>query len=120
MPLRRFTGTVINFNRGRGFGFVKVDRAFTDLLREWSKNDGRPKTTADLVKERAATETNIKLENLKNGLPADYVEHAASTVGDSHLDRFKSGQGKGGSANFGYNRNAMRGAVLQPKVPSER
>jgi len=32
MPLRRFTGTVINFNRDRGFGFVKVDGPFPEAL----------------------------------------------------------------------------------------
>jgi len=97
-------------------------RAFTDLLREWAAKDGRPKTTADLVKERSANETKIKLENLKNGLPADYAEHAASTVGPSHLDRSKASGGAGhrGSIDYGHGRNAMRGAQLQPKVPSER
>ncbi|SIO24733.1 Cold shock protein, CspA family [Bradyrhizobium erythrophlei] len=25
MPLRRYTGTLIKFNHGRGFGWVKVD-----------------------------------------------------------------------------------------------
>jgi cold shock CspA family protein len=28
MALRRFIGTVISFNRARGFGFVKVDGPF--------------------------------------------------------------------------------------------
>lgn len=94
-------------------------RAFTDLLREWSKNDGRPKTTADLVKERSATERKIAMDNIANGLPADYSVAQTSSVGDSHLDRFKAGSGKGGSANYGYNQNRLRGAQL-PKVPSER
>lgn len=95
-------------------------RAFTDLLRAWSRVDGRAHNVGDLVKQRAATETRQKLENLKNGMPVDYVEHAASSVGPSHLDRFRSGQGKGGSANYGYNRNALRGAVIPLKLPSVR
>jgi hypothetical protein len=95
-------------------------RVFTDLLREWSKNDGRPKTTADLVKERSATERKIAMDNIAAGLPPDHAVAQASSVGDSHLDRFKAGSGKGGSANFGYNQNRMRGAQLPQKLPSQR
>ena len=95
-------------------------RAFADLLRAWSKNDGRPKTTADLVKERSAVERKIAMDNIAAGLPADYAVAQTSTVGDSHLDRMRSGMGKGGSANFGHNPNRLRGAQLPQKLLSER
>lgn len=32
MAVRRFTGTVMSFNRDRGFGFVKVDGPFPEAL----------------------------------------------------------------------------------------
>jgi hypothetical protein len=95
--------------------------AFSTALRHWSTLDGVPKSTGDLVGERSRVEIARKRENIANGMPADYAAHVASTVGPSHLDRFKAGQGKGGSANVGYNPNRMRGAQLQMmKPPSER
>jgi cold shock CspA family protein len=30
--LRRFTGSILNFNRERGFGFVKVDGPYPEAL----------------------------------------------------------------------------------------
>lgn len=92
--------------------------AFANAVIAWSHVDGCAHNTADLVRARSAAESKIALENIARGLPPDYAVEQASTVGNSHLDRFKAGQGKGGSANFGYHRNAMRGAVV--KVPSER
>jgi hypothetical protein len=93
---------------------------FADRLREWSKVDGSPKSVGDLIKERSRVEAEQKMANVAAGLDPNYVEHMASAVGNSHLDRFKAGQGKGGSANFGYNRNSLRGAQLPTKPPSER
>jgi hypothetical protein len=92
---------------------------FADWLRKWAAVSGTPRSVGDLVKERVRVETEIKLQNLANGLPADYVEQSASTVGPSHLDRSKAGGGAGhrGNINVGHNRNALRGAQL-PKVPS--
>jgi hypothetical protein len=90
---------------------------FADLLRKWSQVDGSAKSVGELIKERARVEAEQKMANVAKGLPPDYVEHMASTVGNSHLDRFKAGQGKGGSANFGYSRNSMRGATI--KLPSQ-
>jgi hypothetical protein len=95
-------------------------QVFALAVMAWSRVDGCPKSTADLIRARSETERKIALENIANGLPPDFAVAQASTVGDSHIDRFKAGQGKGHSANFGYNRNAMRGAIVgQPKVPSE-
>jgi len=95
--------------------------ALTDLMRQWSKIDGAPKSVGDLIKERAAVEAAQKMANIAGGMPVDYVEHVASTVGNSHLDRFKAGQARGGSANFGYHRNSLRGAQLpMQKLPSQR
>lgn len=98
---------------------VRKDKrqAFANALKEWSAVDGRPKSVGDLVKARAATEAAQTLENIKNGLPPDYAVAQASTVGDSHLDRFRANSGGKGqvhanSVNHGYNRNAMRGAKL--------
>jgi hypothetical protein len=86
---------------------------FADRLREWSKVDGSPKSVGDLIKERVRVENDQKLANIAAGLPVDYTVAAVSSVGDSHLDRFKAGGGVGhrGSINQGYNRSAMRGAT---------
>jgi hypothetical protein len=94
--------------------------AFAKSAIAWSAIDGIPKNVGDLVKARGATERKIALANIAAGRPHDYGVggQAVSTVGPSHLDRFKAAQAKGGSANFGYNRNAMRGAVVKP--PSAR
>jgi hypothetical protein len=92
-------------------------KTFGLALIAWSKVDGTPKSTADLVKARAKTEQTQQLANIAAGLPPEYAEARQSTVGDSHLDRFKSGGGRGHSANFGYHRNKLRGAQL--RVPSE-
>lgn len=94
--------------------------AFTDLLRAWSRVDGRAKNVGDLVKQRSETERKIAQANIDAGLPADYAVAQASTVGDSHLDRFKSGQGRGSSADRGFHLNRMRGAQLPPKLPAQR
>jgi hypothetical protein len=91
--------------------------AFAKNVIAWSAMDGIPKNVGDLIKARSATERKIAMDNIAKGLP-DYAVQAASTVGDSHLDRFKAGQAKGGSANYGYHLNRMRGATV--KVPSER
>jgi hypothetical protein len=93
-------------------------RDFTTLLRTWAANDGRPKNVGDLVHDRIATETAQKLANIAAGMDPNYAAHSASTVGPSHLDRMRSGMGKGGSADYGHNPNKMRGAQL--KVQSER
>lgn len=96
-------------------------KLFADLLKKWIANDGsRPRSAADLIKARIRTETAQKMENLKNGFPADYVEHAASTVGPCYLDQMRAGMGKGSSADYGHNANRMRGAQLPMKTPSER
>jgi len=94
-------------------------KAFALALMAWSRVDGKPKSVGDLIKARSATERKIAMENIAAGLPPDH----AVAVGPSHLDRFRAGQGKvaGHSANFGYHRNALRGAnVFPPKVRSER
>jgi hypothetical protein len=90
-------------------------RAFATLLKTWAGS--QPKTVGDLVKERIATETAQKMANIAAGLDPNYVEHAASTVGPSHLDHLRAGMGRGGSADYGHNLNKMRGAQL--KVQSE-
>jgi hypothetical protein len=93
-------------------------KVFTNALVEWSKLDGTPKNVGDLVRARHKTESEQQLANIAAGMPADYAAAQQSTVGPSHLDRFKSGQGKGHSVNQGYLQNKMRGATV--KVPSER
>lgn len=90
-------------------------RVFANLLREWSRNDGRPKDVGDLIKERVKTETAQKMANIKAGLDPNYIEHAASTVGPSHLDRMRSGMGMGGSADYGHNPNRNRGGTVARK-----
>jgi hypothetical protein len=95
-------------------------QAFATAIIAWSRLDGLPKTVGDLIKARSETERKIAMDNIANGLPPDYAVAQASTVGGSHLDRFKAGQGKGGSVNVGYNPNRMRGAQLRMKPPSER
>jgi hypothetical protein len=94
-------------------------QAFATALMIWSRLDGSPKSTADLVRARSETERRIAMDNVAAGFPPDYAVAQASTVGDSHLDRVRSGAGKGGSVNRGWNMNRMRGATLAPKVPSE-
>jgi len=100
---------------------------YAKRLIEWSKLDTRPKNVGDLIKERSRVETAQKLKNIAEGLPADYVADSVSTVGPSHLDRVRSGAGKGGSINHGYSTNKMRGANVADiaamqarRVPSER
>jgi hypothetical protein len=99
--------------RARRAEFAKHSIAFSAI-------DGIPKSVGDLIKQRGAVERGIALKNIADGYPSDYSVAQASTVGPSHLDQFKSGQGKGHSANRGYGRNSMRGATLAPKAPSER
>jgi hypothetical protein len=93
-------------------------QAFAVALMAWARVDGSPKTTADLVRARAKTEAAQQLANIAAGLDPNHAAHLQATVGDSHLDRFKAGQGGGHSVNQGYGRNKMRGATV--KVPSER
>ncbi|SDI55249.1 MULTISPECIES: hypothetical protein [Bradyrhizobium] len=92
-------------------------QAFANALRDWSLVDGRPKSVSDLVKENAKRESDRKLALIAAGLPPDH-DAVQSSVGDSHLDRVKASGGRGHSANFGYNRNSMRGATVKP--PSQR
>jgi hypothetical protein len=92
--------------------------AFTEKLFIWATMDGAPKSVGNLIKERSKREAEIKMANIAKGLPHDYAVAQASTVGDSHLDRFKAGQGKGHSADQGYGRNAMRGATI--KLPTQQ
>ena len=77
--------------------------------------DGSPKNVGHLIKQRSATETKIKLDNIAKGMPADFAVGMASSVGPSFLDQFRAGQGKGHSADRGYNLNKMRGAQLPSK-----
>jgi hypothetical protein len=86
---------------------------FAGLLRKWSKVDGSPKSVGELIKERARVEADQKMANVAKGLPLELDKQMTSKVGNSHLDRFKAGQGKGGSANFGYCKNLMRGAAVK-------
>ena len=92
---------------------------FAKALIAWSAVDGIAKNVGDLVKARGETDRRIAMENIAAGLPADYSVAQASTVGPSQLDRTKAASGRGHSANYGHNRNEMRGATLKPKLPSE-
>jgi hypothetical protein len=94
-------------------------KAFTVALNIWATMDGQPKNVGDLIKERSRVERKIAMDNIGAGLPPGYAVDQASTVGDSHLDRFKAGGGRGHSADHGYHQNKMRGATLRPKLPSE-
>jgi hypothetical protein len=89
--------------------------AFGYALSTWTSVDPRPRTTADLVRENSRREIEHKMALVAQGLSPDYIEGSQSTVGPAHIDRVKAG-GRGRTANFGYNRNALRGA----KIPSQR
>jgi hypothetical protein len=93
---------------------------FVELLRDWQKVEGRPRSVADLVKERSRVETKQKLALIEQGLDPETSNAIVSNPGPSHLDRFRAGQGRGSSVNVGYHRNALRGYAPTPKLPSER
>ena len=97
-------------------------KAFALAIMAWSRVDGKPHSVGDLIKARSATERKIAMDNIAAGLPPDHAVAEASTIGNSHWDRFRAGQGKvaGHSANLGYHRNALRGANISPKLPSDR
>ena len=89
---------------------------YTSMLMEWSKVDSTPKNDGDLVKERIATETKIKLRQHQERVARRVRRRIRSRPWGRRTDQFRAGQGKGHSADRGYNLNKMRGAQL----PSEK
>jgi hypothetical protein len=67
-------------------------------------------------------DAHLEIEDLVRKAGPVLETFVSSTVGPSALDHVKASGGAGhrGDVNTGSNRNAMRGAQLQMKPPSER